>query len=128
MKIEKVLENLEGLLSSWGISTEDWIFAAQYAERLLGYNISVRKGHLNLLVSKSKIPWKVKEEFETHPLVGTKYSRQYQIFMKKTGFEFDIVPVSLKEFEKKIKKTVSHPILPGKQIQVQIPWGGALKS
>jgi hypothetical protein len=29
MKTEKVLEKLEGLLSSCGIATDDWVFTAQ---------------------------------------------------------------------------------------------------
>lgn len=46
MSIQKVLEELDGLLSGWGFKTSDWIFTAQYATRLLGYRSSVRHHRL----------------------------------------------------------------------------------
>lgn len=124
MKVEKVLVNLEKLLSKWGISNSNWIFAAQYAERLLGYDIKVREGHLNILVNRTRIPWEFGEDLETYPPADTKYYQQYKNFMNQTGFEFDIVPVSPREFQKKIKKTVSYPISSSEKILVQTPWGG----
>lgn len=124
MRIEKVLEDLEGLFNGWGISSCDWVFTAQYAFRLLGYDVSVRKGHLNIQVKKSRIPWEVGEALETHPPVGTKFSRQYLQFERKTGFEFDIAPVPPKDFKRKIKHTVQYSLPSGKQIRVQTPEGG----
>ena len=127
MKIEKVLENLEKLFSKWGISSSDWVFTAQYAFRLLGYNVEVRKGHLNIQVNKAKIPWEVGEALETHPQVKTKFSEQYLQFERKTGFEFDIAPVSPKDFKRKSKYTVQHTLPNTKQIRVQTPRGGLIE-
>lgn len=124
MMIEKVLEDLEKLFSKWGISSRDWVFVAQYAMRLLGYKVEVRKGHLNIQVNKTKIPWGVGEALETHPPVNTKFSRDYLQFERKTGFEFDIVPVPPKDFKRKLKLAVFYPLPSGKQIRVGTAEGG----
>lgn len=124
MKIEKVLENLEELFSHWGISSRDWVFTAQYAFRLLGYDVEVREGHLNIQVNKKKIPWEVGEALETHPPINTKCSEDYLRFQERTGFEFDIAPVTLKDFKKKARHTVLHTLPNKKQIRVQTPEGG----
>ncbi len=124
MRIEKVLIELEKLFSRWEISSRDWVFTAQYAFRLLGYDINVRKGHLNIQVKKSRIPWEIGEALETHPPVDTEYSRQYLQFERKTSFEFDIAPVPPKDFKRKIKHTVQYSLPSGKQIRVQTPKGG----
>lgn len=122
--IEKVLEDLEKLFSKWGISSRDWVFVAQYAMRLLGYKVEAREGHLNIQVKKAKIPWRVGEALETHPPVKTKFSRDYLQFERRTGFEFDIVPVPPKDFKRKLKLTVLYPLPSGKQIRVQTAEGG----
>lgn len=49
MRVGPVLDDLQRLLAGWRLAPDDWIFAAQYAERLLGYDVRVRKGHLNLM-------------------------------------------------------------------------------
>lgn len=124
MVIEKVLENLEELFRRWGIPTRDWVFTAQYAFRLLGYDVEVREGHLNFQVNKAKIPWEVGEALETHPPLNTKCSKEYLQFQEKTGFEFDIVPVPSEDFLKKAKYPVHYSLPNGKQIRVQTPEGG----
>jgi len=124
MRIVKVLEELEKLFSKWKISNQDWVFTAQYAFRLLGYNVGVREGYFNIQVKKEKIPWEVGEALETHPPVNTNFSKLYLQFQKKTGFEFDIVPVLSKDFERKLKSTVRYLLPNGKQIHVQTPEGG----
>lgn len=124
MKIETVLENLEELFTKWKIFTSDWVFTAQYAFGLQGYSVEVRKGHLNIQVNKTKIPWEVGEALETHPPLNTKYSKQYFQFERKTDFEFDITPVPLKDFKRKAKHTISHSLPNGKKIRVQTPRGG----
>lgn len=124
MVIEKVLANLEELFRRWGITTQDWVFTAQYAFRLLGYDVEVREGHLNIQVNKARIPWEAGEALETHPPIDTKFSKQYLRFQEKTGFEFDISPVQPKDFIRKAKYTVLHKLPNGKQIRVQTPEGG----
>lgn len=124
MKIKSVLENIEKLFSQWGILAGDWVFTAQYAFRLQGYDVEVRKGHLNIQVKKTKIPWNVGEALETHPPLNTKFSKQYLQFERNTGFEFDIAPVSPKDFKRKAKHTISYTLPNGKKIRVQTPRGG----
>lgn len=123
MKIEEVLENLVVLLNGWGISLEDWILVSQYAYRLLGYEVKVREGHLNILIDRGKIPWEVGEALETHPPENTKESEQFQQFVEITGFEFDISPVAPKDFKEKIKNTVLYSLPNGTKIRVQTPIG-----
>jgi len=124
MGIEKVLENLEELFRQWGISSRDWVFTAQYAFRLLGYDVEVREGHLNIQVNKTKIPWEVGEALETHPPINTECSKEYLRFQEKTGFEFDIAPVFPGDFKRKAKFTVLYNLPNKKQIRVQTPEGG----
>ncbi|HUW21696.1 MAG TPA: PEP-utilizing enzyme [Candidatus Bathyarchaeia archaeon] len=124
MGIEKVLENLEELFSRWGVASCDWVFTAEYALKLLGYDVLVREGHLTIQVNKTKIPWKIGEALETHPSVNTKFSKEYLRFQEKTGFEFDMAPVSSEDFKRKAKYTVLYTLPNGRQIRVQTPEGG----
>ncbi|OGM10482.1 hypothetical protein A2Z67_00875 [Candidatus Woesebacteria bacterium RBG_13_36_22] len=124
MKIEKVLESLDELLSGWGITGQDWVFTAEYALRLLEYDVGVRERHFTIQVDKAKIPWEVGEALETHPPISSKYSKEYLRFQEKTGFEFDMVPVHPEDFKRKAKYTVLYALPNGKQIRVQTPEGG----
>lgn len=123
MRIEEVLENLEELLRRWGISKKDWIFVAQYAYRLLGYDVKVRREHLNIIVNREKIPWEIGEGLEIHPHRGTKFSKQYNHFIRKTDFDFDITHLSPKDFKGKEGKFILYSLPNGKQIRVQTPIG-----
>lgn len=123
MKVEKVLEHLEKLLISWGITTSEWILVAGYAYKLLSYDIQVRKGHFNILTTRDKIPWKIKEGIEIHPPRGTHYREDFRKFIEKTGFDFDINLATKEEFEKKEGKYKLFPLLNGIKIKVQKPVG-----
>lgn len=123
MKLEKVLIQLRELFNEWGFGFKDWILAAQYAYILQGYDIKMRKGHFNILVDKTKLPWESGEALETHPPENTEISKRYHKFVKDTGFEFDISPVPSKDFKRKVKETVIYD-LPGRdKILLQTPWG-----
>lgn len=121
MKIEGALEKLEELLGDWGLDKNDWILIAQYAYRLLGYDVKVREGHLNILANKTKLLWEVKEGLEAHPRVGTSAYEQHQQFMKKTGFEVDINPLSPHILKERLKESVSYTLPNKKQINVLTP-------
>lgn len=123
MKVKKVLENLEELLSRWDITSDDWILVSQYAYRLLGYKVKLRKGHFNILVRRSKIPWKISEGVEIHPLRGSIYRKEFDDFINKTGFDFDINLATDEEFRAKAPHYVLYSLPNSKKIRVQKPTG-----
>jgi phosphohistidine swiveling domain-containing protein len=121
--IEQTLVRLEKLLSQWGIKPQDWILVTEYALRLLGYDVKIRKGHLNIIVNRKKLPWDPGEALETHPPEKTKLANQLQEFVEGTGLEFDILPPSPQDFRKKLKNSVVYSLPNGKQINIQTPQG-----
>jgi phosphohistidine swiveling domain-containing protein len=123
MKLEKVLDRLEGLLTSWGIPDSDWILVSQYAYRLLGYKVKLREGHFNILVRKKAVPWKIREGVEVHPPRNSIYRQDFKEFIEKTGFDFDINLATDEEFRKKSGKFVIYTLQNKKTIQVQKPEG-----
>jgi len=123
MKLENVLENLEELLNKWGVSRKDWILVSQYAYKLLGYEVHIRKGHFNVLVRREKIPWKIEEGVEIHPPRGTRHRKDFQSFIEETGFDFDINLATEPEFRLKKGKYVSYLLPNDKKIRVQKPTG-----
>lgn len=123
MKIKQVLENLCELLEKWNLFSNDWILTGQYADRLQGYEVTVRRGHLNIIVPKTKIPWKFGKVLEIHPPSKTLVGKQFEKFCDKTGFEFDILPFAQKTFAQKKKKTVRYRLNSGKSVFLLHPLG-----
>jgi len=123
MNLEEVLEDLERLLKKWGINSSQWILVAGYAYKLLGYDIHVRKGHFNILITRDKIPWEVKEGIEIHPPRGTNYREDFRKLIVKTGYDFDINLSTNQEFEKKEGKFELYTLPNGTKIKVQKPIG-----
>jgi phosphohistidine swiveling domain-containing protein len=96
MRFKKVLEKLEELLRGWGISYKDWILGKEYAWQLQGYKIKPRRGHLDVLVRKRKLPWKVRiKEFSAFPPKNSKALKQLKNFIKETGFAPHFLPYPL---------------------------------
>jgi len=126
VELKRVLVELEKLLQNWRINTSGWILVSQYAYRLLGYDVKLRKGHLNVLVRKNKIPWKIKEGIEIHPPRKTKYRAEFEKFIDKTGFDFDINLATDKEFTAKEGFYVLYKLPNSTEIRVQKP-SGAIK-
>jgi phosphoenolpyruvate synthase/pyruvate phosphate dikinase len=119
-ELHKGLVELARLLEKWGLNGKDWILTGQYVYRLFGYNISVRKGHHNVIVDKTKIPWKVNNKaLEIYPPVGTKEADQYHQYIKKTGFEFDLLPFEPFEFNQELKQTKPYLLNNGQKILLQ---------
>ena len=123
MKIENVLIELTNLLENWGIVESDWILVANYSYRLLGYNVKLRSGHLNVLIKKDKIPWRVREGIEIHPPRNTKFRDDFRKFIEKTGFDFDINLASRKEFKDKRGKYVLYMLPDARRVRLQTPEG-----
>lgn len=124
MRIQKVLVEVDKLFRRWEIRSDDWIFTANYAAKMLGYDVEVRKGHLNILVKRNNIPWKLGDELETHPPINSKHGRDYQKFMEVTGFEFDINPLIDKKFKRRMMNTVNSQVTDNIRVNILNGWGG----
>lgn len=103
MKLEKVLEKLKELFDKWGLEQKDWILIADYAVKLQGYKVRVRKNHFNTIINKEKLPWKVKEGFEIFPPKDSIWSKDYIKWMRLTGFETDLIPYGRKKIKEYLK-------------------------
>lgn len=114
MKLEKVLEKLEKLFSKWGFMQKDWILIADYAVKLQGYGVKVRRGHFNTMIDKKKIPWNAKEGFEIFPPKNSVWSNDYIKWMKATGFETDLIVYDSKKVKKYLKYSIAYE-LPNKK-------------
>lgn len=96
MKIERALEKLEELLRGWGLSTDDWVFTGEYAWRLQDYKFKPRKGHLDVLVDREKLPWKIEESDATAiPPKDSREVKQLKEFIKKTKFGPHFLPLPI---------------------------------
>lgn len=112
------------LLRRWNLVTSDWILVANYAYKLLGYDVRLRRlGHFNVLVKKSKIPWAIYEGIEVHPPRNTKYRNDFKLFLSETGFDFDINLATDEEFKKKAGKYALYTLPNKVKIRVQKPIG-----
>ena len=123
MEINNVLSQLYDLFSEWELQSSDWIFTAQYADRLQGYDVPVRSGHFNIIVRKEKIPWETGDALETHPPLDSMSEKSYKNFREKTGFEFDITPLSSNDFVQYEHDTTSYALENNKNIRVITPSG-----
>ena len=94
MSIKGALVKLKKLLQSWGLSEEDYVLVDEFAYLLQGYNLEgpeIKNNHLDLYVFPDNLPWKVRPERSTFPPFDSKYSRQYEEFMKDIGFALDLL-------------------------------------
>ncbi len=118
---KKALLRLSRLFNHWGISPHNWILTAQYAFLLLGYDVQVRPGHFNIQVQREKLPWNPGNVLESHPPDKSVFQKEIQQFLKKTGFEFDIVPLSEKNFSKSVSEAQQIALTKNIKIFVQTP-------
>lgn len=106
MNFKASLEKLEELFKKWGLGANDWILIACYAHKLEGYKVGLRRGHFNIMVNESKLPFKVKVprkvkwKYQIFPPVKSKWERGFNQWMKITGFDTDLIPLTLKEISK----------------------------
>ena len=110
MKLEKVLEKLKELFGKWGLEQKDWILVANYAVKLQGYDVRLRKGHFNTIVDKKKLPWNVKEGFEIFPPKNSIWSKDYIEWMKLTGFETDLIAYDSRKIKKYLKYSITYKL------------------
>ena len=121
MKLKKVLEKLEKLFGGWGLNLDDWILIANYANWLDGYRVKLRKGHFNTFININKLPWKARKEgFEISPPKKSKELKEYEKWMKETGFDTGLVPQTQRELRKVIESgdTFIYVLPNGQKIRV----------
>jgi len=103
MTLKKTLLELKKLLAKWGLGQDDWSLFLHYADILNGYNIKYeRDSHLHVMVSIDQIPWlvsskKINEEMPVPD--NSEYSRDFNNFIKKTGWDFHILIGDAKYFK-----------------------------
>ncbi|MEX2014496.1 MAG: PEP/pyruvate-binding domain-containing protein, partial [Candidatus Saccharimonadales bacterium] len=119
LSIEDGLIEMVKLLEAWGMKPNNWILSGQYVYKIMGYDISVRQGHHNILVDETMIPWKIsKDALEIYPMADTQYSKDYQAFIKNTGYEFDMIPLSKQRFADELTRTKKKSLPNGEKIQI----------
>lgn len=121
MKLEKVLEKFEVMVSKWGLTKDDWFFIGEHSLKLLGYDIKARPGHLDILVNKSKLPWKVPQKIEsTIPPRNSQYMQDYKVFIKKTDFGPHLLPLPLfhLNYQESLSKSFNYRLPNDKQIRI----------
>lgn len=121
-ELESVLQKLSDLLNKWGLNNEDWILTGQYADKLLGYETKVRKGHLNIVVDKKNLPWDTKDALEVQPPMGTVYGEDFEKIIQETNFDFDLLLVTKGRFSE-IKEFVVEYKLANSPVQMLNPLG-----
>jgi len=118
MKVEKVLEKLEKLFREWELNINDWVLFAQYASKLQGYKVKVRKNHFNVKLNVNKIWWKTSGR-EAFPPPGSKEFKQFNKLMKETKCDFDLNPESYTKAKKRSREDFIIYSLPnGNKIRV----------
>lgn len=124
MKIEEVLERLEELFKDWSLTPGDWVLMAHYALKLQGYRVKLRKGHLNTMINKDRLPWKVSEGYETFPPKDSGWAEEFFSWMKTTNFDTDLVAYDPPVFRKSVKDTVLYQLPNKKRIRLLTMEGG----
>jgi phosphohistidine swiveling domain-containing protein len=123
MKLEKVLEKLDGLLEGWGIKEADWFLGAEYAWKLQGYDLILRKGHLDIYINRKKWPWKTEpKDISCLPPPKSKEFQELKKFMKETKFAPHFIPCPMKmeyhPLDELRKNSKLYPLPNGKKIRI----------
>ncbi len=122
MKIKQVLEKLASLFEKWGLGGEDWILTGAYSFRLQGYKVKLRRGHLNTLVNKDKLWWKVKG-IDAFPPRGSSELKQFKTWMKTTDFDTDLIPKRTKDLTQYKKDSLLYTLPSGRVIKLSTMLG-----
>lgn len=97
----EIFKQIKELLESWDISVEDWMVGGKHARIFAGYEVELRKAHINIVVNHKKIPWKYRflNFAETIPKKKTSYFYGLVGFARSTGYDLDITPLDTDLFE-----------------------------
>ena len=111
-RLQKALIALKLSLSKYDINEDQWILVGPLAYKANGFNVDVaRPLHLHIIIYENFIPWKLtdceRQKKEIKPSPKCKFWKEYQYFIDKTNYDFDIIILSKEEwegfFEKKSK-------------------------
>ncbi|MFA6410851.1 MAG: PEP-utilizing enzyme [Candidatus Buchananbacteria bacterium] len=107
MIFNKILLELKRIMDDWGLGQDDWALFLHYADILQGYDIKYdRDSHLHVMIPINRIPWLVsvkKINEETTVPIDSRYGKDFQNFMKKTGWDFHILVSDNDYFKKFIR-------------------------
>ena len=98
--VNDIFSKVNALLKSWGLTINDWVVTGKHARRFLGYPITVRKNHINVVINNEKIPWEVKylDFAETIPNKNSSFFKSLLKFSSETDYDLDITAVNPKLF------------------------------
>lgn len=71
----------------------DWCISGEYAWIVNGYDVSMRKNHIDIYVKESKLPWQVRSRVQTVPPKGTKELSKYCSFVEKNKIALHMIPL-----------------------------------
>lgn len=83
------------MLKLHGVLLGQWALAGPYAYKALGYDVIYhRSRHFHIVMKPDYIPWNQNEMenmYEVVPPQDTKFGKDFQKYIKKTGYDFDII-------------------------------------
>lgn len=128
--LEDALLELKKLLLRWGFSDADWFLVLHYADILQGYDMVYdRNAHIHVMVAENKIPWKfdkgkICNEIPTP--INSRYGRDLQKFIKKTGHDFNLVVEENKYFNDFYNRYVVTKDIKDDTIPMVTPFGNLI--
>ena len=110
MNLEITLLKLKKLLNNWNLGGADWFLVLHYADKLNGYDIKYeRDEHLHIMIPTDLVPWRVDKDYKEGEVsipANTKQAVDFQKFIKETGWDFHVLAVNRKLFDKLKNKHV----------------------
>lgn len=83
-------------MRKWNLRRDDWVLTGEYAWGLQGYKFKPRKGHLDILVDRRKLSWKIKKsDASTIPPKDSLKFQQLREFINKTKFGPHLLPLPI---------------------------------
>ncbi|MFA6254961.1 MAG: PEP-utilizing enzyme [Patescibacteria group bacterium] len=127
MTLKKTLLELKKLMIKWGLSIDDWSLILHYADILQGYEIKYnRQEHLHIIINAGKIPWSLEGKSfhnETPVPPQTQYGKDFNSFIKKTGWDFHLIIKKPKFFKKLITNYSILYAIDNQKIRMLTPLG-----
>lgn len=108
MRVKDTLLELSKLLEKWDIARDDWALIYHYADMLSDYDIKYgRDEHMHIIADCGCIPWKVNKKNLNKEIIiphQSKYSEDFDNFIKKTRYDFHLYAGGRKIIKNLVKK------------------------